>query len=85
MNGDAGAGWQYEKYYTRTDNNAVGQFGLDWEWKLTDKLTYKQTILYTPKFSDFPEFRFVWLSKFITPIGDRLNLELTILDQYNSP
>lgn len=81
---DVGGGVLYEEYTTSEGTEAVGQAGLKFEWKITDQLTYTQRLVYFPTLSDFPEYRLVSLSEFVTPVGKNVSFKLSILDQYNS-
>jgi len=84
LDGDVGVGWMHEDYTNTTNDDLIGQLGLRFEWQITKTLTYKQVFEYYPKLTDTPEFRFVSASTFTTPISDKIDANLVILDQYNS-
>jgi len=82
--GEIGAGVRHDEFRVNPDTVPFLYLGVDFKWQITKYLLYEQIIRLFPSLSDFGEFRFTWLSTFTTPIGERWDLRLTILDQYNS-
>ena len=63
---------------------AILQVNIDWTWKITKTLTYKQLIQYWPSLTNGGEFLLVWNSTFTMPISEAWSFELIIQDKYNS-
>jgi putative salt-induced outer membrane protein YdiY len=84
LKGNLGGGVLYENFPVGDKTEGIAQAGLDWNWKITDQLTYTQVFRWYPSLSEGGEFRFVSESVFSTPIAKRFDLRLTIRDDYNS-
>jgi putative salt-induced outer membrane protein YdiY len=86
LEADVGGGVLYEEFRNpdTDETEGIAQIGVRWEWKLTDKLLYKQAIQVYPSLSNGGEFQLLWVSEFTTPISDRWNLSLAIIDTYDS-
>ncbi|MDH3591416.1 MAG: DUF481 domain-containing protein [Planctomycetota bacterium] len=84
MWGEVGAGVLYEEFRATDDTEAILHLGVNWTWQLTKELLYTQIITFYPSLSNGGEFRMYWESVFSTPIGDRLDLRLSIIDKYDS-
>ena len=83
--GDAGAGVVNTDFATGvTQTEAILHLAVEFEWQLTDQLKYTQKVFFFPSLSESGEFRLVSESVFVTPISDRMDLRIGILDQYNS-
>jgi len=82
--GEVGGGVLHEEFRTSSNTEGLAQLGVSWKWQITDQLLYTQKITIYPSLSEGGEFRLFWESKFTTPIGERLDLELSIIDRYNS-
>ena len=85
MWGEIGAGYRSDNFYGGADEGeAILQINIDWDWKITKTLTYKQLIQYWPSLSNGGEFLLVWNSTFSLPISDAWSFELIVQDKYNS-
>lgn len=82
--GNVGAGVLYESFFDASDTEGIAQLGINFTWQITKQLKYTQVITFFPSLSEGGEFRMYWESVFATPIGDRFDLRLTILDRYDS-
>ena len=85
MWGELGAGYRSDNFYGGADEGeAILQINVDWVWKITKTLTYKQLIQYWPSLSNGGEFLLVWNSTFSLPISEKWSFELIVQDKYNS-
>jgi len=85
MWGEIGAGYNTDNFYGGADNNEwVAQVNLDWTWKITKTLTYRQVIQWIPSITNSGEYQFFWNSNFSMPINKRFDFILTLQDKYNS-
>ena len=84
MWGEAGAGILHEEFRDTDDTEGIVQLGVNWKWQITKQLLYTQVITFYPSLSDGGEFRMYWESVFTTPISDRLDLRLSIIDKFDS-
>jgi putative salt-induced outer membrane protein YdiY len=82
--GEAGGGVLHEEFRVDPETEGILQFGFDFEWKLTKQLTYTQRFVIYPSLSEGGEYRFRSESRFTTPIGERLDLRLSIIDDFDS-
>jgi putative salt-induced outer membrane protein len=85
MSGEAGLGYSWEDFRNRgIVHEAIVHLGLDWLWKITEQLTYKQVFRLYPSLNYGGEFLFVSVSTFSTPIGKNLSLNLELINRYDS-
>ncbi len=84
MWGEIGAGILHEEFRATDDTEGILQLGVNWVWKITEQLTYTQIITIYPSLSNGGEFRLYWESVFSTPISERLDMRLSIIDKYDS-
>jgi putative salt-induced outer membrane protein YdiY len=85
MWGEIGAGYNTDNFYGGADNNEwVAQVNLDWTWKITKTLTYRQVIQWIPSLTNGGEYQFFWNSNFSMPISKRFEFNLTLQDKYNT-
>jgi len=85
MWGELGAGYRSDNFYGGEDEGeAILQINVDWVWKITKTLTYKQVIQFWPSLSNGGEFLLVWNSTFSLPISEKWSFELIVQDKYNS-
>ena len=82
--GEIGGGVRHDEFRVDPTTQPFLYLGVDFKWQITKQLLYEQIIRLFPSLSEFGEYRFTWLSTFTTPIGDRWDLRLTVLDQFNS-
>ena len=83
--GEVGGGYNSDNFYGGGSNNEwVLQFNVDWTWKITKTLTYRQVIQFIPSISNGGEYQFFWNSVFTMPINKRFDFSLTLQDKYNS-
>lgn len=82
--GNVGGGVLYEEFFDASETEAIAQLGIDFTWQITKQLKYTQVITFYPSLSEGGEYRLYWESVFTTPISDRFDLRLTILDRYDS-
>lgn len=81
---EAGGGVLHEEFRVDPETEAILQFGTDFVWKITDKLTYTQRFVFYPSLSESGEFRFLSESVFTTPLGEKVDLRLSIIDKFDS-
>jgi len=84
MWGQIGGGVLYESFFDDDQTEGIAQVGFNFTWNITDKLKYVQIVVFYPSLSDGGEWRMYWESTFTTPISDRFDLRLSILDRYDS-
>jgi putative salt-induced outer membrane protein YdiY len=82
--GNVGGGVLFEEFFNDSETEAILQAGINFTWQLTKHLTYVQIITFYPSLSEGGEFRFYWESTLTTPIGERFDLRLSIIDRYDS-
>jgi putative salt-induced outer membrane protein len=82
--GNVGGGVLYEKFFDDEQTEGIAQVGINFTWQITKTLKYEQIITFFPSLSESGEFRFYWESVFTTPISDRFDLRISILDRYDS-
>jgi len=82
--GNVGGGVLYEKFFDDEQTEGIAQLGINFTWQITKTLKYEQIITFFPSLSDSGEFRMYWESVFTTPISDRFDLRISILDRYDS-
>ena len=82
--GNVGGGVLYQSFFSSSDTQAVAQLGINFTWQITKQLKYTQVLTFFPSLSDGGEFRMYWESVFTTPISERLDLRLSIIDRYDS-
>jgi len=81
---EGGAGVLHEEFRVNPETEAILQIGTDFVWKISDKLTYTQRFVVYPSLSESGEFRFLAESMFTTPLGERVDLRLSIIDKFDS-
>lgn len=81
---EAGGGVLYEKFRTTTETEGIAQFGINFDWQITDQLLFTQSITIYPSLSEGGEYRFISESVFTTPIGEKLDLRFAIVDKFDS-
>ncbi|HEX5138194.1 MAG TPA: DUF481 domain-containing protein [Planctomycetota bacterium] len=82
--GNVGGGVLHESFFDEDETEAIAQLGINFTWQITKNLKYEQIIVFFPSLSKSGEFRMYWESVFTTPISDRLDLRISILDRYDS-
>jgi putative salt-induced outer membrane protein YdiY len=84
LKGDIGGGVLYEEYRDTDNTEGIAQIGFTIVWQITKQLKYEGRLVFFPSLSDGGEFRALFSNKFTTPVSERTNLELVIVDKYNS-
>lgn len=84
MWGQVGGGVLHESFFSDEETEGIAQLGFNFTWNITDKLKYVQIVVFYPSLSEGGEWRMYWESTFTTPISDRLDLRLSIIDRYDS-
>ncbi|MFQ5844384.1 MAG: YdiY family protein [Planctomycetota bacterium] len=82
--GEAGGGVLHEEFRLDPETEGVLRFGLRFEWRITDQLLFTQRFAFDPSLSRGGEFRLLSESVFSTPVGERVDLRLSILDTFDS-
>lgn len=82
--GNVGGGVLHEEFFDESQTEGIAQIGINFTWQITKTLKYEQVITFYPSLSEGGEFRMYWESRFTTPIGERFDLRITILDRYDS-
>jgi len=82
--GNVGGGVLHEEFFDDSETEGIAQLGINFTWQITKQLKYAQVLTFYPSLSEGGEFRMYWESVFTTPISDRLDLRITILDRYDS-
>jgi putative salt-induced outer membrane protein len=82
--GNVGGGVLHEEFFNDSQTEAVAQIGINFTWQLTKNLTYAQILTFYPSLSEGGEFRMYWESTFTTPVSERFDLRLSIIDRYDS-
>ncbi|MHC4550922.1 MAG: DUF481 domain-containing protein [Planctomycetota bacterium] len=82
--GDIGAGVVHHEYRVNPETEGIGDLGVHFTWKLTDRLTYEQVIRLFPSLSNGGEGRLFFQAVFTSPISQKMDLRLAVTDQYNS-
>lgn len=82
--GNVGGGVLYQSFFDSSDTQAIAQVGINFTWQITKALKYTQVVTIWPSLSDSGEYRLYWESVFTTPVSERIDLRLTILDRYDS-
>jgi putative salt-induced outer membrane protein YdiY len=82
--GNVGGGVLYESFFNGSDTEGIAQLGITFTWQITKTLKYEQILTFYPSLSETGEFRMYWESVFTTPLSDRLDLRLSIIDRYDS-
>jgi putative salt-induced outer membrane protein YdiY len=82
--GNVGGGVLHEEFFDDAETEGIAQAGINFTWQITKQLKYTQVITFYPSLSEGGEFRMYWESVFTTPISDRFDLRLMILDRYDS-
>jgi putative salt-induced outer membrane protein YdiY len=84
LKGDIGGGVLHEEYRDDDNTEAIAQIGFTIVWEITKQLKYEGRLVFFPSLSEGGEFRALWSNKFTTPVSDRVDLQLLIVDKYNS-
>jgi putative salt-induced outer membrane protein YdiY len=82
--GEIGAGVLYEKFRTMSETEAIAHLGIAFDWKITDNLLFTQVFTVYPSLSNGGEYRFISESVFTSPLSEKLDLRLAIIDKYDS-
>lgn len=82
--GNVGGGVLHEEFFDESETEAIAQIGITFTWQITKNLKYEQILTFYPSLSEGGEFRMYWESVFTTPISDRFDLRLSIIDRYDS-
>ena len=82
--GELGGGVIHEEFSALSETAGTAHVAVNWEWKLSEQLTYTQSFLLLPNLSEGGEFLFIAESVLTNPINERLDLRLSLTDRYNS-
>jgi putative salt-induced outer membrane protein YdiY len=82
--GNVGGGVLHEDFFNESETEAIAQLGITFTWQITKNLKYEQILTFYPSLSEGGEFRMYWESVFTTPVSDRFDLRLSIIDRYDS-
>jgi putative salt-induced outer membrane protein YdiY len=82
--GQVGGGVLHEEFFDDTQTEGVAQIGINFTWQITKALKYEQVLTFYPSLSESGEFRMYWESRFTTPLGERFDLRISIIDRYDS-
>jgi putative salt-induced outer membrane protein YdiY len=82
--GNVGGGVLHEEFFDESETEGIAQIGITFTWQITKNLKYEQILTFYPSLSEGGEFRMYWESVFTTPISDRFDLRLSIIDRYDS-
>lgn len=84
LKGDIGGGVLHEDYRDNNNTEGIAQIGFTIVWDITKQLKYEGRLVFFPSLSEGGEFRMLFANKFTTPVSDRTDLELVIVDKFNS-
>jgi putative salt-induced outer membrane protein YdiY len=82
--GNVGGGVLHEEFFNDSQTEGIAQIGITFTWQITKTLKYEQILTFYPSLSESGEFRMYWESTFTTPVSERFDLRLSIIDRYDS-